>query len=245
MSRPRSPRARGALAAALPTALLVLGASLLSACSTSGGTSAGSAAAGSAAGKPTAAAGGAASAGYVLDPPASIAGWSRVSSPDAQTVQKMQQGLTQAEQTVGGVTGTPVYAVYNDTQDQAWVVFVGVNGSGLDPQRLAQAAAVAPEATMDDLGDRLTTSWVPGVAGGPHGGQTQCQQTLIQQAGLATYAATGLAATGSACFWMTPTTFGVVTLYPQANRSQWDFGWNGQQTDAYLLKVRAAVEQTA
>lgn len=240
MSRPCSAGARRPLSTALPAALLVLGAIVLTGCSKSSNPSAGSS---GASGAGTAAADAVSAAHYVLDPPPSIGGWTRVASPDSQAEQEMQQGLSQAEQTVGGISGTPVYALYNDPQDQAWIAFVGVNGSGLDPQRLARAAAVAPVATTDGVGDRVTTSWVPDVAGGPHGGQTQCQQTLMQQAGLSTFAAGGLAATGSACFWMTATTFGVVTLLPQPNRSAWDFGWNGEQVDGYMLKVRAAVEQ--
>lgn len=42
---------------------------------------------------------------------------------------------------------------------------------------------------------------------------------------------------------MTSTTAGVVTVYPQANRSQWSFGYSARQMDGYLLTVRSAVEQ--
>lgn len=185
---------------------------------------------------------GASSAGYVLKTPSSIAGWS-LTTPTSTVQAKMQQGLSQAEQTVGGVSGTPVAGLYDDTTDQAWVVFVGVNGSGLDPARLQQAALTAPISTMDAIGDRLTTSWVPSVAAGPHAGAAECQETVMAQAGLSTYAATGLAAEGAACFWMTSTTFGVVTIYPQQNSTNWDFGYSGKQMDAFMLKVRAAAEQ--
>ena len=244
MSRTRIPRARGALS----LALLAAGAATLSGCS-------GSHAAASSPASPATAgavddtgatatsisASPATSTGYVLSAPASIDGWA-LTTPTSSVGQQMRQGLSQAEQLVGGLSGTPVTGLYDDTADQMWVVFVGLNGSGFDPSVLATAAETAPVSTMDALGDRMTTSWVPGVTGGPHGGRTECQQTLEVQAGLSTAAATGLATTGSACFWMTGTTFGVVTLYPQANRNDWDFGYTGNQMDGFMLKVRAAVE---
>jgi hypothetical protein len=226
MSRTRTMRARGALS--MP--LLAAGAAALSGCS--GATSTTSSA--------TAAT--ASATGYVLSAPSSIDGW-KLTTPTSSTQQQMQQGLNQAEQAVGGVSGTPVTGLYDDTADQMWVVFVGLNGSGFEPSRLATAAEAVPVSTVDGIGDRTTTSWVTRVSGGPHGGQTDCQQTLEVQVGLSTYSASGLATTGSVCYWMTATTFGVVTLYPQANRNDWDFGYTGQQMDGFMLKVRAAVEQ--
>lgn len=250
MSSPRIAGARGALS----IALLASGAAVLGGCSSNStantnsnadsntnsplsGVGATRAAGATGAGGLT----GASSTAYVLKAPSSIAGWS-LTTPTAAVEAKMQQGLSQAEQTVGGVSGTPVTGLYDDTTDQAWVVFVGVNGSGLDPTRLEQAALAAPVSTMDAIGDRLTTTWVPGVSGGPHTGAAECQETEMVQAGLSTYAATGLAAEGAACFWMTPTTFGVVTIYPQQNSTNWDFGYSGKQMDAFMLKVRAAAE---
>lgn len=240
MSRTRVPRARGALS----IALLASGAAVLGGCSGSASTTSSTAAASSASATSATAAPAtqnAAATGYVLSTPSSINGWALI-TPTSSTEQKMQQGLSQAEQLVGGVTGTPVMGLYNDTADQMWVVFVGLNGSGFDPSRLATAAEAAPVNTMDAIGDRLSTTWVTGVSGGPHGGETDCQQTLEAQAGLSTYSATGLASTGSACFWMTGTTFGVVTMYPQPSRTDWDFGYTGEQMDGFMLKVRAAVE---
>ena len=156
----------------------------------------------------------------------------------------MQQDLSQAEQLLDGVSGAPVMGLYDDTTDQMWVAFVGLNGSGYHPSELATDAAAAPVSTMDALADRLTTSWMPGMSGGPHGRTAECQQTLIAEAELSTHAATGLATKGAACFWMTPTTFGVVTLYPQQNRSDWGFGYDAQQMNGFMLKVRAAVKQS-
>jgi hypothetical protein len=235
MSRPRLAGARSALS----IALLASGAAVLSGCgasaspaTTSGGMHA------TAAGSSTTAA-----TGYVLTTPSSISGW-KLTAPSSSTTQKLQQGLSQAEQAVGGLSGTPVTGLYDDATDQTWVVFVGLEGS-FKPAQLAKAAETAPVSTTDALGDRLTTSWVTNVATGPHGGEVACQQTVEIQAGLSTYAATGLAAEGTACFWMTSSTFGVVSMQPQANRNDWDFGWNGQQMDGYMVKVRTAVEQSA
>lgn len=246
MSSPRIAGARGALS----IALLASGAAVLAGCSSNSTSNANGnsnstsplGSAGSVGAARTAGTTGAGSAGYVLKAPSSIAGWA-LTTPTSSVQAKMQQGLSQAEQTVGGVSGTPVAGLYDDTTDQAWVVFVGVNGSGLDPARLQQAALAAPLSTMDAIGDRLTTTWVPSVSAGPHAGAAECQETVIAQAGLSTYAATGLAAEGAACFWMTPTTFGVVTIYPQQNSTNWDFGYSGKQMDGFMLKVRAAAEQ--
>lgn len=250
MSSPRIAGARGALS----IALLASGAAVLAGCSSHSPSNANSNSnsplsgvgatrtAGTAGAAGAADTSGAGSVGYVLKTPSSIAGWS-LTTPTSTVQAKMQQGLSQAEQTVGGVSGTPVAGLYDDTADQAWVVFVGVNGSGLDPARLQQAALTAPVSTMDAIGDRLTTSWLPSVSAGPHAGVAECQETVIAQAGLSTYAATGLAAEGAACFWMTSTTFGVVTIYPQQNSTNWDFGYSGKQMDAFMLKVRAAAEQ--
>ena len=228
MSRTRVPRARGALS----MALLASGTAVLGGCSGSALTTSSTAAPGART---------AAATGYVLSTPSAIDGWA-LTTPTSSTEQQLRQGLSQAEQLVGEPAGTPVTGMYDDTADQMWVVFVGLNGSGFDPSRLATAAEAAPVSTMDAIGDRLSTSWVTGVSGGPHGGETDCQQTLEAQAGLSTYSATGLATTGSACFWMTATTFGVVTVYPQQDRSDWDFGYTGKQMDGFMLKVRAAVE---
>ena len=225
MSRPRTVGACGALS------LAVLA---LSGCSGSGSTPASSSTVAPATSR---------AAGYVLSAPASVKGW-QLTSPSSTTQQKMQQGLGQAEQAVGGVSGTPVMGLYDDTTDQDWLVFVGLNGS-FDPAKLATAAEAAPTFSTDALGDRMSTTWVSTVSAGPNGGQVDCQQTQIVQAGLSTFAATGLAAEGTACYWMTPTTFGVVTIYPQANRNDWSFGYDAQQMDAFMLDVRAAAERRA
>jgi hypothetical protein len=234
MSRPREAGPRRAL----PLALLASAAcaAVLSGCSSPAGhaSSSGGAAAGASA-APSARSGAAQSASYRLAAPAAIGGW-KLTQPSADTLAKMKQGLGQAEQTVGGLSGTPVFGLYDDTADQAWVVFVGLNGSGYDPSVLTKAAQAAPVATTDAMGDRLTETWLPDSAGGPHGGRAACQESVE-------YAATGLAAEGSACFWLTPTTFGVVTIYPMQNSSRWDFGYSGKQMDGFMLEVRAAAEQ--
>ena len=250
MSSPRMARTRGALI----TAVLASATAVLAGCSSNANTNVSSPLSGlstsRATGGPSSSAGPAAdstgtySAAYALSVPSSIAGWA-LTTPSPQVEEKMQQGLSQAEQSVGGLSGTPVTGLYNDAADQAWVVFVGVNSKGLDPDRLKQAALAAPVSTLDAIGDRLTTSWVTGVSAGPHAGAAECQQTVMIQAGMSTEAATGLAAEGAACFWMTSTTFGVVTIYPQQDRNDWDFGYSGQKMDAFMLKVRAAAEQAA
>lgn len=240
MSRPRRlTGTRGALC----LALLASGVAALAGCDNrnsatssppGGSTAVGSPTAGTAVtGASTTSAANAAS--YVLTTPAKIGGWA-LTTPSSSVLQKMQQGLTQAEQLVG-VTGTPVLGLYDDPTDQAWVVFVGVNATGLDPSKLATAAEAIPVHTTDGVGDRLTTTWLPDEPGGPHGGQTDCNESVIS-------ADDGLATQGADCFWMTPTTFGVVTLYPQANRTLTDFGWSGAQVDGFMLTVRAAVEQS-
>ena len=245
MSRPRLTGARGALS----LALLASGAAVLSGCTASpapsaspfNGLHATDATTASTNGTATGAAD-ADSTSYTLALPSSIAGWT-LTTPNSDVRQEMQQGLSQAEQLVGGVSGTPVTGIYDDTADQLWVAFVGLNGSGYDPARLAQAAETVPIATTDASGDRILETWVTNVSGGPHGGTTECEQEVISAGGMSTDSASSLAAEGANCFWMTPATFGVVTVYPQANRNDWDFGYDAQQMDGFMLKVRAAVEQ--
>ena len=257
MCRTRLTRARGALS----VALLASGAATLSGCSGSGSpaassatsaataasvaSSATSASSGTAAGSTavTTSADDADSAGYVLSTPSTVSGWT-LTTPTSSTQQQMQQGLTQAEAVVGGqLSGTPVMGLYDDSADQVWIAFVGLNGSGFDPSKLAAAAQALPRTETDDLGDQMTVSWVTNVSGGPHGGQTDCQQALAKQAGLDPDDL-AMVAMGSACFWMTPTTYGAVSIYPQAGSLNVPVeGYNGQQMDGFMLKVRAAVEQ--
>jgi hypothetical protein len=182
--------------------------------------------------------------GYVLSTPSTVGSWT-LTTPSSNTQQEMQQGLSQAEAVVGGkLSGTPVMGLYDDSADQVWIAFVGLNGSGFDPSTLATAAQALPRTETDDLGDQMTVSWVPNVSGGPHGGQTDCQQALAKQAGLDP-ADLAMVAMGSACFWMTPTTYGAVSIYPQAGSMNIPVqGYNGQQMDAFMLKIRAAVEQS-
>jgi hypothetical protein len=247
MCRTRLTRARGALS----LALLASGAATLSGCSGSGPAAASSATATSATTAAVAAAtapaatlaASAATAGYVLSTPSTVSGWN-LTTPTSNTQQQMQQGLSQAEAVVGGqLSGTPVLGLYDDSADQVWIAFVGLNGSGFDPGKLATAARALPRTETDDLGDQMTVSWVTNVSGGPHGGQTDCQQALAKQAGL-NPDDLAMVAMGSACFWMTSTTYGAVSIYPQAGSLNVPIeGYNGQQMDGFMLKVRAAVEQ--
>lgn len=171
---------------------------------------------------------------YVLSTPSTIGKWT-LTTPSATTQQKMQQGLSTAERTLGVSGGTPVMGLYDDSADQDWIVFLGLNGSGFDPAKLTAAADTPPQYDTDGTGDRVTTTWVPNLAAGPHAGHVDCNESVVQSG--------GLAAEGATCYWMTSTTAGVVTIYPQANRSQWSFGYSAQQMDGYMLTVRSAVEQ--
>jgi hypothetical protein len=228
LSRPRSAGARAALPSALIAAAALTGCGAQSSVSTTAATAQASKAATPAA-TPTPAA-----VHYVLSAPSTIGQWT-LTTPTSTTQQKMQQGLSTAEQTLGISGGSPVMGLYNDSADQDWVVFLGMNGSGFDPSKLVTAANTAPRYTTDGTGDNVSWTWVPNLAGGPHGGQVECNESVVSSG--------DLAAEGATCYWETATTGGVVTIYPQANRSQWDFGYSAKQMDGFMLTVRAAVEQ--
>ena len=89
---------------------------------------------------------------------------------------------------------------------------------------------------MDGTGDHVTVSGEPGTAG-PHGGSAICQQILVESG--------GLAVEQSACYWLTPTTFGLITLYPKHDGDQWGFGWPATKIDGLMGTVRPEVERTA
>jgi len=227
LSRPRSAGARAALPCALIAAAALTGCGAQSSATATATTPQPAKNAASA----TATAAG---PSYVLSTPSTIGKWT-LTTPSATTQQKMRQGLSTAEQILGVSGGTPVMGLYDDSADQDWIVFVGLNGSGFDPAKLAAAAGTPPRYDTDGTGDRVTTTWVPNLAAGPHAGHVDCNESVVQGG--------GLAAEGATCYWMTSTTAGVVTIYPQANRSQWSFGYSAQQMDGYLLTVRSAVEQ--
>jgi hypothetical protein len=225
LSRPRSAGAR----AALPCAIIA--AAALSGCGAQNSSTTAATTPQSAKNPPTTTAAG---PSYVLSTPSAIGKWT-LTTPSATTRQKMQRGLSTAEQTLGISAGTPVMGLYDDSADQDWIVFLGLNGSGFDPAKLAAAADTPPQYDTDGTGDRVTTTWVPNLSGGPHAGHVDCNESVVQGG--------GLAAEGATCYWMTSTTAGVVTSYPQANRSQWSFGYSARQMDGYMLTVRSAVEQ--
>jgi hypothetical protein len=210
LSRPRSAGARAALPSALIAAAALTGCGAQSSVSTTAATAQASKAATPAA-TPTPAA-----VHYVLSAPSTIGQWT-LTTPTSTTQQKMQQGLSTAEQTLGISGGSPVMGLYND------------------PSKLVTAANTAPRYTTDGTGDNVSWTWVPNLAGGPHGGQVECNESVVSSG--------DLAAEGATCYWETATTGGVVTIYPQANRSQWDFGYSAKQMDGFMLTVRAAVEQ--
>lgn len=174
--------------------------------------------------------------GWTLSLPASINGYPLVSNPSSASQQKMQQGLQQAEQLADISGGTPVMGAYDDTADDAWLVFVGVNGSGFDAAKLLSNVASGQAATDDGSDDFQHISAQPATVGS-HGGSAICQQAVVAMDGLAVEAST--------CFWMTPTTFGAVALEPKDDGNVANMGIPASKVNQLMQYVRPAVEQKA
>ena len=173
------------------------------------------------------------SGGWALTAPGSAAGLARF-QPPADEAAKLTQAL---DRTAGelGITGSAVEAVYDDPAQGGYLVFAGFNGSGYDPSALDRMARV-PATRQDGTGDRITQDWQP-TSAGDHGGRAGCQETMVQSGSLAVLS--------SSCLWLTPTTFGLVTYYPDTAGD--DFLTNTPATVVAPLmrEVRDAVERPA
>ena len=224
-----------------PASLLVLGAAVTGCGGTTAARSAAArtsptATAGSTTGSSGGSSGGsttAGSGGWALTAPGSAAGLARF-QPPADEAAKLTQAL---DRTAGelGITGSAVEAVYDDPAQGGYLVFAGFNGSGYDPSALDRMARV-PATRQDGTGDRITQDWQP-TSAGDHGGRAGCQETMVQSGSLAVLS--------SSCLWLTPTTFGLVTYYPDTAGD--DFLTNTPATVVAPLmrEVRDAVERPA
>ncbi|MFJ8329896.1 hypothetical protein [Streptomyces sp. NPDC094437] len=171
--------------------------------------------------------------GWTLTTPGSVDGLARV-QPSAAKMAKLTQALDQTTAELG-ITGSSVEAVYDDPSQGGYLVFAGLNGSGYDPSTLKRMAQV-PDTRQDGTGDRITQDWQSTTAG-DHGGQAGCQETMLQSG--------GLAALSSSCLWLTPTTFGLVTYYPNSASDHFLTNTPASVVAPLMRKVRDAVEQRA
>jgi len=171
--------------------------------------------------------------GWTLTAPASAAGLARFRPPAAELA-KLTQAL---DQTAGllGISGSTVEAVYDDPSQGGYLVFAGFNGSGYDPSALNRMAQV-PATRQDGTGDGITQDWQP-TAAGDHGGQAGCQETMVQSGSLAVLS--------SSCLWLTPTTIGLVTYYPNTGSDDFLTNTPADVVAPLMRKVRDAVEQPA
>ena len=219
----------------VPTTLLLLSA-VLSAAATgcSGGTAtAQPAAARTATATTTAATAAIAGGGWALTAPGAAAGLARF-QPPADEAAKLTQALDRTAQELG-ITGSAVEAVYDDPAQGGYLVFAGFNGSGYDPSALDRMAQV-PATRQDGTGDRITQDWQP-TSAGDHGGQAGCQETMVQSGSLAVLS--------SSCLWLTRTTFGLVTYYPNTGSDDFLTDTPASVVAPLMRKVRDAVEQPA
>jgi len=171
--------------------------------------------------------------GWTLTTPGSAAGLARFQPPAAELA-KLTQALDQTAQELG-LSGGAVEAVYDDPSQGGYLVFAGFNGSGYDPSALNRMAQV-PATRQDGTGDRITQDWQP-TAAGDHGGQAGCQETMVQSGSLAVLS--------SSCLWLTPTTFGLVTYYPNTGSDDFLTNTPAAVVAPLMRKVRDAVEQPA
>jgi hypothetical protein len=175
--------------------------------------------------------GGSGGSSLVLGTPAAVGDYT-LHQPTAANLQKMKDALTQATGQFG-ISGTPATAVYDDEADDAWIVFVGVTGSGFVPDKVTALSRQVPTTRTDGTGDVITSSW-PAEDPGPHGGQAVCNEQLLQSG--------GLAVEGGDCLWMTATTFGAVSMYPKNDGKSWDFGWSAAKQAQIMRSIRSGVE---
>lgn len=171
--------------------------------------------------------------GWTLTAPGAAAGLARFQPPAAEAA-KLTQALDRTAEELG-ITGSTVEAVYDDPGQGGYLVFAGFNGSGYDPSALNRMAR-APGTRQDGTGDRITQDWQP-TAAGDHGGQAGCQETMVQSGSLAVLS--------SSCLWLTATTFGLVTYYPNTGSDDFLTDTPAAVVAPLMRKVRDAVEQPA
>ncbi|QMU70115.1 hypothetical protein [Streptacidiphilus sp. P02-A3a] len=171
--------------------------------------------------------------GWTLSAPGSAAGLARFQPPAAESA-KLTQSLDRTAQELG-LTGSTVEAVYADPAQGGYLVFAGLNGSGYTPSVLGRMAQV-PATRQDGTGDRITQDWQP-TSAGDHGGQAGCQETMVQSGSLAVLS--------SACLWLTATTFGLVTYYPDTGSDDFLTNTPAGVVAPLMRQVRDAVERPA
>lgn len=177
---------------------------------------------------------------WAISMPDSLDGHPRVTPSSSQ--QQNIDGLWKTEMDLLGVSGTSTTAVYDDAQDDYFLIVTGVTGSGFNPANL-QNVTSAPAASPPGPDDRVTQLH-PRVDPGPHGGDDICTyiSTVIHTD--SAFGPLTSVTEDTACDWMTATTAGSFTFYPKGDLKP--SGINGQVTPAVaaqvLVKVRDAVE---
>lgn len=173
---------------------------------------------------------------WKLSIPNTINGEQRLTNPTAQTQTELQQGIQKAEQYAGITTGTVVSGIYNDPADDAWLVVIGVNGSDFNSTHLVTSVKDSQPGVA--IGDAASTSIAEPATAGPHGGTALCQQTSMT---IDTVDGAISSQTGT-CYWMTPTTFGVVSLITKVGSPITAFFISAAKVNSIMQYVRPAVE---
>ncbi len=225
---------------ALAVAGTLLGLPLVSGCGSSTGTADGHAspvAARSGATTDAAATGSATSGGtssgtsWMLTAPQVAAGY-RQGQPPADMVQRFDADTKQNAARLG-VSGTHVHAYYDDPADGAWIFYVGLNGSGYDPDHLHDILDQLPAVSDDGAGDRITTSAIDATPG-PHGGRAICDTVLLRNDLITTAVTT--------CSWFTPTTVAGITLVSKTDGTSTKLGFTATDVAPVMRAIRAQVE---
>ncbi|WP_405995301.1 hypothetical protein [Streptomyces sp. NBC_00986] len=179
----------------------------------------------------SAASGGASGTSWVLTAPQVAAGY-RQGQPPSDMVQRFDADTKQNAARLG-VSGTHVRAYYDDPADGAWIFYVGLTGSGYDPDHLHDILDQLPAVSDDGAGDRITTSAIDATPG-PHGGRAICDTVLLRN-GLITTAVT-------TCSWFTPTTVAGITLVSKTDGTSTKLGFTATDVAPIMRAVRARVE---
>ena len=179
----------------------------------------------------SAASGGSSGTSWTLTAPQVAAGY-RQGQPPADMVQRFDADTKQNAARLG-VSGTHVHAYYDDPADGAWIFYVGLNGSGYDPDHLHDILDQLPAVSDDGAGDRITTSAIDATPG-PHGGRAICDTVLLRNDLITTAVTT--------CSWFTSTTVAGITLVSKTDGTSTKLGFTASDVAPIMRAIRAQVE---
>lgn len=178
---------------------------------------------------------------WAISMPDSLLGYPRVTPNSSQQQQIDADWKLDTDQL--GVSGQSISAVYDDVQDDYYLIVLGVNGSGFNPGNLHNLKP-PPAPSLPEPDDSLTQEMVP-VDPGPHGGDDMCDYvSTIMHMDTSFMGRTTVVDEETGCDWMTTTTAGGFIFINKGDQKL--SGKNGSITPTVaaqvLIQTRDAVE---